>query len=168
MTNTVTTTVQITFGAENKNCAHLSAEVDRRPEGLNKGKTSFTGGEPVYLLVYRSNNVAITGTEVSAGAVFAGESVVVDMEDTVTFAGVREARLAKPATGPLAVTWFGRSLGGLAVAEDGSTVMASKQGVPVARVRYKARARVFRLSTPLDINGDKKYDILFFVAGVAS
>ena len=168
MSAAVTTTCQITFGAGDKNRAHLSAEVDSRPNGLNGGRTRFTGGEPVYTLVYKSKNVTIQQSAVSAGAVFPAENVLVDMDEFITFANKREASLSKPATGPLSVTWYGRSLGGLSLQEDQTTVLASMEGVAVARVRYKAQARAWRLSTPTELNGEKEFNILFFVAGMAA
>ncbi|MDH5637432.1 MAG: hypothetical protein OEZ04_02965 [Nitrospinota bacterium] len=167
MSNAVTTTVQITFGLGDKSRAHLSAEVDKRPNGLNKGNTSFVGGEPVYVLVYKSNSVNITATEVSAGTIHFAERQLVDVEDVITFANKREARLPRPASAPLSVTWFGQSLGGLTVGEDGVSVIASTEGVAVARVRYKAYANAYRISTPTALNGEKNYSLLFFVAGVA-
>jgi len=167
MSNAVTTTVQITFGSGDNSRAHLSAEVDKRPEGLNKGKSSFTGGEPVYVLVYKSTSVTITGKEVSAGTLHTAERQLVEVEDTLTFADKREASLSKPVSGSLDVTWFGQSLGGLTVGSDGVSVTAARSGVAVARVRYKAWASAYRISTPLQINGEKNYSLLFFVAGVA-
>jgi len=167
MSAAVTTTVQITFGGADGARPHLSAEVDSRPEGLNKGKTSFTAGDPVHVLVYKSPSVTITGAQVSAGSLHTAERQMVQVEDVVTFADKREASLSRPAAGPLQVTWFGRSLGGLSVGEDGVSVMASSAGVAVARVRYTAWAQAYRVSTPTAVNGEKNYSLLFFVAGVA-
>ena len=166
MSNAVTTTVQITFGDGAEGKAHLSAEVDKRPDGLNNGKTSFIGGDPVHVLVYKSSSVTITAAEVSAGTVHFAEPQLVDVEDIITFADKREASLSRPASGPLGVTWFGKSLGGLTVGADGVSVIASTQGVAVARVRYKSYATAYRISTPTALNGDKNYNLLFFVAGV--
>ncbi|MDH5510169.1 MAG: hypothetical protein OEZ32_07405 [Nitrospinota bacterium] len=168
MSNAVTTTVQITFGDAADNKAHLSAEVDKRPNGLNGGKTSFIGGDPVHVLVYKSHSVSITGVEVSAGTIHTAERQLVEVEDVITFAGKRDASLSRPASGPLQVTWFGRSLGGLAVGEDGVSVIAGSEGVAVARVRYKAYANAYRISTPTAINQEKNYSLLFFVTGLAN
>ena len=164
--NTITTTCQITFGS-GADHAHLSAEVDVRPEGLNKGKTSFTGGEPVYILVYKSKNVRILKTLVSAGSIHPAESQLVSVEDTLTFADKKEASLSKPAAGPVTSTWYGNSLGGLGVGEDQITITASSSGVAVCKVRYGAQAQAYRLSTPVELAGAKNFNILFFVAGVA-
>jgi len=166
--NTVTTTCQISFGSGDKNRAHLSAEVDNRPDGLNGGKSSFTGGEPVYILVYKSRNVSITATLVSTGNVYPAETQLVDVEEVITFADKKEASLSKPASGPLSVTWYGRSLGGLGVGEDQTSVTASSSGVAVAKVKYQAQATAYRLSTPVELNGSKDFSILFFVAGVTA
>ncbi len=37
---------------------HLSAEVDTRAAGLNGGRSSFSPGETVYILIYKSDNVS--------------------------------------------------------------------------------------------------------------
>lgn len=168
MAGAITTTTQITFGTGGEVGAHLSAEVDGRSGGLNGGKTSFVGGEPVYILVYKSNNVTINNTEVSAGTVFPAAPQLVDVEETITFQNKREASLSKPITGGLTVTWYGRSLGGLTVGADQTSITAGSSGVAVAKVKYKTNAKAYRLSTPVTLNGEADFTILFFVAGVAA
>lgn len=54
-------TVRVQFGdPDGTTTGHLSAEIDARTDGLNGGKTAFTPGETVYLLVYASANVTVT------------------------------------------------------------------------------------------------------------
>ena len=166
----VTTTVQISFGTGGADAAraHLSAEVDGRSNGLNGGKTSFVGGEPVYVLLYKSSNVTIKSKILSAGSLFAAESQLVDVEEIITFSNSRESSLSKPASGGVSVTWYGASLGGLSIAEDGTSVTASASGVAVAKVTYKSNALAYRISTPLELGGVKDYSILLFILGESS
>ena len=165
----VTTTVQISFGdADAEAGAHLSAEVDSRPDGLNAGKSSFVGGEPVYVLVYKSNNVSIKEKILSAGTIFGAGSEVVENEEFITFSNTRESSISKPASGPLTVTWYGKSLGGISVAGDGVSLTASASGVAVAKVVYKSNAQAFRISTPLTLGGSPDYSILLYILGESS
>lgn len=166
MSNEVTTTVQLTFGSGDSNKGHLSAEVDNRPGGLNGGKTKFSGGEPVYVLLYKSRNVSITQKLVSAGSIYPGQNQLIDMEEIITFQNKREASLSKPVSGMLDVTWLGNSLGWLTVDVDQTTVNASGAGVAVAKVSYKTEAQSYRISTPRSVNGETNYSLIFFAAGV--
>ena len=165
----VTTTVQISFGDAGAAAgAHLSAEVDSRPDGLNAGKSSFVGGEPVYVLVYKSNNVTIKEKILSAGTIFSAGSAVVEHEEFITFSNTRESSISKPASGSLDVTWYGKSLGGISVAGDGVSLTASSAGVAIAKVVYKSNAQAFRLATPLTLGGSKEYSILLYILGESS
>lgn len=169
MAGAITTTTQITFGSGSEGTdAHLSAEVDNRPSGLNAGKSSFVGGDPVYVLVYKSDNVSIISTLVSAGSVFPGPNQTVDVEEILTFANSRDASLSKPASGFVGVTWMGNSLGGISIGGNQTSVKASSSGVAVAKVTYKTQAKSYRISTPVIVNGSADFSILFFVAGIAS
>ena len=51
-----TATIRVSFGDGSSSVpgAHLSAEVDSRPTGLNGGKTSFQPGDSCWFLVFIS------------------------------------------------------------------------------------------------------------------
>lgn len=161
----VVTTVQVSFSEGGAGAGHLSAEVDSRPDGLNAGRTSFAPGDPVHILVYKSPNVSINNVEASAGSIHPGPQENIEVTDILTFNNSREASLSKPAAGGLSVTWYGASLGALAIGADGVSVQASKSGVAVAKVVYQTAARSYRLSSPLEVNGEKNYQILVLIIG---
>lgn len=148
---------------------HLSAEVDTRADGLNGGRSSFSPGETAYILVYKSDNVRITDTIVSAGSLSAQGTAVVTVTEELMFEDSDTATLGKPARAALAQTvWFGRSLGSLTLQSDKVTVKASAKGVAVASVSYDVLAQVYALASPASINGQTDFSILALIKGTAA
>lgn len=170
MPGEVKTTLIVRFGeaASGSGSGHLSAEVDGRADGLNNGKTSFAPGDAVHFLVYHSANVRITDVIASAGSIFQGPSQNVKQTEFVTFENERTGNLNKPASGALKVTWYGRSLGGVSLGDDQVTLTASQPGVAVAKMEYTALARSYRLSSPLELNGEKEFEVAIIIIGEAS
>jgi hypothetical protein len=164
-------TIRVQFGNPDGSDAsgHLSAEIDTRPDGLNGGRTAFSPGETVYLLVHMSDNVSITDTVCSAGSLSAQGSAVVSVTEELMFEDADSARLGKPARAGIAQTvWYGRSLGGLTLQSDKVTVKASAKGVAVAKLTYDALAQVYALASPATLNGETDFSILALIKGVAS
>lgn len=163
-------TIRVQFGnAEGGDAsAHLSAEIDTRPDGLNGGRSTFNPGETVYLLIYSSDNVRITDTVCSAGSLSAHSRTTVSVEQELLFEDSDSASLNKPARASLqAVTWYGRALGELTLHSDKSTVRAALRGVGVAKVRYEASAQVYALHSPASLNGETDFSILAIIKGQA-
>ena len=96
--------------------AHLSAQIDSRPTGLNGGNTSFNPGDTCWILIFMSDNVALDGDPVlSAGTLGGGQLVTgISITEQLTFANVNTASLSVPSTGITSSKWLGRSLGTLA------------------------------------------------------
>lgn len=164
-------TIRVQFGNPDGSGSdgHLSAEVDTRPDGLNGGKSSFSPGETVYLLVYKSDNVSITDAICSAGSLSAQGSVVVTVIEELMFEDSDTATLSKPARANISqVVWYGRSLGGLTLQSDKVTVKAQDKGVAVAKVTYDALALVYALSSPATLNGETDFSILALIKGTAA
>lgn len=148
---------------------YLSAEIDTRPGGLNGGRSAFSPGETVHILVYKSDNVTITSTPCSAGSLSLQGSTVVTITEELMFEDADTARLSKPAQGGIAqATWFGRSLGNLVLQQDKVTVKAQAKGVAVAKVTYDAQALVYALASPASLNGLTDFSILALIKGVAA
>ena len=148
---------------------HLSAEVDTRPSGLNGGRSSFSPGETVYILVYKTDNVSITDTICSAGSLSAQGTTMVTVSEELMFEDADTATLGKPARSSLSQSvWYGRSLGALTLQSDKVTVKASSKGVGVAKVSYDALALVYALSSPATLNGETDFSILALIKGSAS
>lgn len=157
-------TIKIQFGtdaATDSSSGYVSAEIDSREDGLNAGKTSFAPGDSVYILVYLSSDVKITGADCSAGTVSATGSTTVTLTQELTFENIKTASLDIPASGPITTTtWFGRSLGSISVGADKTTCTASSAGVAVAEVTYTALAQIYRLDAPGSVGGRTDYSIL--------
>lgn len=165
-------TIVVHFGqaAGGGAAGHLSAEVDGREGGLNGGQTSFTPGQPVYILAYRTINVTITDVLSSAGTVAAQAPVSVSITEDLNFEDARTATLAKPVAGAAlsSVEWFGTNLGALTLQDDKMTVEAPASGVAIARVTYNVTADVYKLESPASINGQTDFPILVLIKGVAA
>lgn len=163
-------TIRVQFGNPDGSGAegHLSAEVDTREDGLNEGRQSFEPGASVAILVYRSANVTLNRIDCSAGSIRADGQVVVQIEEDVVFADEAETTLRVPAETAPSVRWFGRSLGALALQADRLTLRAASKGVAVARIGYQARADVYRLKSPANIDGETDFSIAVFIGGVSA
>lgn len=164
-------TIRVQFGNPDGSAAvgQLSAEIDTRPDGLNGGRSSFSPGETVYILVYKSDNVSITDTICSAGSLSAQGSAVVAVTEELMFEDSDTAQLSKPVRSTITQSvWYGRSLGSLTLQSDQVTVKATTKGVGVAKVTYDALAMVYALSSPVALNGETDFSILALIKGSAS
>ena len=163
-------TVRVQFGdPDGTTTGHLSAEIDARADGLNGGKTAFTPGETVYLLVYASANVTVTELLCSAGSLSRQGSAVVSVTEDLLFEEADTATLGKPARASLTQSaWYGRSLGTLTLQADRMTLKAANRGVGVARVSYETLAQVVALSSPVALNGETDFSILALIKGSAT
>jgi len=162
-------TIKIQFGSDSAGGAdtHLSADIDARPDGLNAGKTSFAPGDDVYILVYKSDNVVITGTDCSAGSLSASGAAVVTLTQELFFEASKTASLNVPASTAVldGTTWMGRILGTITLGADKTTCTVASAGVAVANVSYRTNALVYKLSTPASINDSTDYSILVLITG---
>lgn len=165
-------TIRVQFGSPDSQggaSGHLSAEVDARPGGLNGGRTSFSPGETVYILVYKSDNVRITETICSAGSLSAQGTATVTITDELMFEDTDTASLSVPARAGLASSaWYGRDLGGLTLQSDKTTVKSATKGVGVAKATYEALAQVYALASPATLNGEADFSILALIKGSAT
>lgn len=165
-------TIRVQFGSPDGGggaAGHLSAAVDTRPDGLNRGRSAFSPGETAYLLVYKSDNVTITDTVCSAGSLTAQGTTIVPMTEELMFEDADTATLSVPARASLRdVVWFGRNLGGLTLQSDRVTVRSSVKGVGVARVTFDAVAHVYALASPASLNGETDFSILALIKGAAT
>lgn len=149
--------------------AHLSAEVDSRPTGLNAGKRTFIPGSTVYLLVYKSANVSLNAAESSAGSVSYGGTISVQHTDELQFSGDATASLSVPADGAIvSYKWIGRDLGAPVVGVDGKTVTVPTSGVGVLLITYNATAIIGSLASPMSVSGEVDFSILVLIKGEVS
>lgn len=164
-----TTTIQVQFGRDSTDAsnAHLSAEIDSREDGLNKGDTSFDLGDTAWFLIFKSANVTIASITASAGSIGGGQSLNVERTEDVTFADSAESSLGVPAQSITSTTWLGANLGSLTLDADKQTVRAGSKGVGVARVKYVATATAHSLTSPISLNAVAltSFPILVLVIG---
>jgi len=161
----VTASLVVQF--RNQAAGILQAEIDGRPNGYNKGRTSFVPGDSPAFLVYRSAGVTIDAIELSAGNLLVLAPVLVDVEEFLTFARADEATLSKPYHSGMVAKWLGNNLGSAALVGDTVLRLADK-GVGVLKVRYQARALAYRISgLPTVLNGETEYQVLAVISGTA-
>ena len=148
--------------------AHLSAEVDTRPAGLNAGKSTFIPGATAYLLVYKSANVSLVGADSSAGSLSQAGTVAVQHADELQFADVTTATLTVPADALVSYKWIGRDLGAPVIGIDRKTITVPTQGVGVLSITYTATAVIGALASPMSVNGEVDFSILVLIKGEVS
>lgn len=142
----ITTTIVVSFGTgglSGEASAHLSAEIDSRPDGYNKGITNFIFGDSPVYLVYKTSNVNYTQRS-SQGSIGGVGAATIDMDEIITFAESREGSLSKPAAGGVAFTNLGGDAATFQVA--GTNVIADRPIFGVYRAVYQASATAYSLS----------------------
>jgi hypothetical protein len=146
--------------------AHLSAEVDSRPAGLNAGKSTFIPGATAYVLIYKSANVTVLPAESSAGSFSYGGTASIQYTEELQFADVANATLQVPIDGAMvSYKWIGRDLGAPVVAGDGKTVTVPISGVGVLKVVYNATAIIGALASPASVSDEVDFSILVLIKG---
>jgi len=144
---------------------YLSAEVDRRDDGLNQGRTTFHPGETAHMLVYHDPKTTIQDISASTGLILPNADQIFQRSEDITFDETGTAFLSRPATAIQSVIWMGSDLGVLTLAPDGRTVTAASIGITVARVTFTVRARSWRLSTPSTVAGLDSFSVRVQIAG---
>ena len=139
----------------------LKLEIDGRPDGLNKGKTSgFLPGESVGILAYRGSGVTIKNIKSSVGSVVNVGSGTKTISTDLVFADTNQASLAYPSSGGFDGVWLGRSLGSLVVLQD-TNVLADNSGVAIFNAEYTAAFDTYRLqSIPAIVGGKNSYKVI--------
>lgn len=169
MAGEITTTLVVNFQSGTGEKGFLQAAIDSRPDGFNLGKTTFSAGDqPVYLIA-RTTNVVVTSQIPSFGNVAFHASGILDIEQQLTFANTREARLQQPAIpGTIVTKWIGNNLGALVLQDDELTVLAGVTGIGVAKVSYQATFEAYRLTNvivPDPVHGESAFSVLVFITG---
>lgn len=166
--DTVVATIVVDFTGDSGS-SHLSCEVDSRAAGLNHGRTQFRPGMPVYLLVFKTDDVEITAKDASYGTLqnawLAEEEKYIWVEEWLTFANTNTATLEKPYVDSFSYEWYGRSLGVLDPA--GMGVTAESSGVASAKVKYRTKFIPMGITSPPSINGKTEFNIVVYIAGVS-
>lgn len=143
----VTASVQVSFGASgtsDSGQSTLSAEVDSRTDGFNKGNTSFYPGDTVYILLFKGSKVGSVTQQASSGSVSQYTTTTVTRKESITYANSREFRTSVPISGSYSVTWYGQSH---SLSKQGDNLLvASSEIVAAGEITYQASAVVYTLS----------------------
>nr|CRH06119.1 conserved protein of unknown function [Candidatus Magnetococcus massalia] len=144
---------------------HLSAEVDRRVDGLNQGRTTYHSGGSAHLLVNQGPETIIQSITTSTGSLLPNPDQTYTVTDDVNFDGTNAATLSQPAQSIQSVIWLGNDLGTLTLAADAITVMAASSGVAIARITFIVRSRSWSLSAPEEVAGLDSFPVQVRIAG---
>jgi hypothetical protein len=167
----VTASTVIQFDNQTDTSAIFSAEVDSRDDGLNLGKTSFSPGNDVGILLYKSRNVVLDFYDPSYGSLVSSGTVNYQTEDEfISFAGNNEVSLSKPLVSGFSYKWLGNNLGSIIPTENklalGNTNLYPENGqyVGVAKISYMTTATAFWLKNT-NLIGEDTYQIVAFFVG---
>lgn len=157
---TITTSLVVRFGDDDDGAGLLRAEIDSREDGFNQGRSSFRPGDMVHYLVYTGANTTLTRQVARPGSISGLGTRTREVEEIVTFADEREARLGYPVAGGLSIDWFGTAPGTAQLSGD-DRLLLPEPGVGVGRVTYTTSFRVYRLGNlPSSLHGRADYTAL--------
>lgn len=163
--NQITTSIVVSFGlaGDGSGGAHLSAEIDGRDDGLNDGITNFIFGDSPVYLVYKTPNVTYTQRS-TQGSLGGRGSTIVEVEDIVTFAEVREGSLSKPPAG--GVNWTNLGGDSASFTVTGTSVVADRPIFAVYRATYNTVADAYAISGVSQVAGLPNISVLVLIKGV--
>ncbi|MBF0602127.1 MAG: hypothetical protein HQL07_00370 [Nitrospirae bacterium] len=137
----------------------LSVEIDPRPDGPNKGQTTFYGGDTAHLLVYAGKEVSLASPVTSAGGIMPGAWQEVKVTQDIVFNGTSTAVLDKPAVAIDSTIWIGNDLGTISKEADDRTITVPNAGVAIARITYRTRVRSWGLYAPPIVAGLDEFPV---------
>lgn len=165
MAGVVTTSIVIQFGDEDSEQYHLTAEVDSRLDGFNKGNTKFIPGDSPAILVYRSPELSLQ-LIASTGSLGSLGTGTIDVEEYLIFANEATAQLSKPPQGSVTLKRLSGPTGARVV---GKEVVLSQAGVGVYKANYKAKYDAYRLkNVPTTLNGETSFPVVIVIIGTAA
>jgi len=136
-TSTTITFVTSTAGGN----GNISVELD---DAANNDKSSFASGETVHYLVHTDPAGMIVTNTTSSGTVGTNGTKSVAVEEVITFAREKTARLSKIPNGAVTTSWIGKN-GGTATFSGADITLASEV-VGVLKCTYTTTAKAFSLS----------------------
>lgn len=142
----------------------LSAEIDSREDGFNKGETSFRPGDSPAFLIYKSSNVSITDMITSYGSLTNLGNGKSDESELIAFENTREVAPKKPISSNFASKWLGNDGGVIQQLE--TNIVVPDKVVAVAKIDYKSSFDAYRLTgVPQSLNGETTFNIVIYIAG---
>lgn len=124
---TVTTSIVIEFDSGDADVEYIfSAEVDSREDGLNNGNTNFKPGDPVYILLHRTDNTVVDGIITTHGVVNAAGNGTYAIEDQYAqFISDDNVTVNKPIHSGFSGRWLGNDLGTIQVLNQSKIKIAT-------------------------------------------
>ena len=166
MAGVVTTSLVVQFGsADDAANYHLSAEIDSREAGFNKGVTSFLPGDNPAFLVYKTEELSLQFYHSTGGKTSLG-TVIIPQDEFIVFAEQKEVQLSKPPSGGVSLTLYGGKTGAKVT---GQSVSLPEKGTAVYRATYNAKAYAYKLTgIPLTIDGKSSFPVVVVIVGTAA
>ncbi|HAT51483.1 MAG: hypothetical protein HQL07_01360 [Nitrospirae bacterium] len=158
---------KVSIRSEEMRDAMLSFEVDGRPNGLNGGITSFTGGMTAYFLLHVDPQKISEVTVIpSVGDVVGVPVQSYLVTQFVNFDQSRfQASLEHPTDNIVSVQWYGNNLGALRLGKDKKTVSPEIPGTGIAQVRYTVQSFAFGVELPKIVSDTDHYPVNIALAG---
>jgi len=172
----VKTTFTLDAGVESSD--ELTAEIDSRPSGLNRGKSDFRGGDDVYILLWKSIKVINVKpySNIGENRIQRSQDVFVDHKDEMLVfdtGDLQTASLSKATAGEVVFEWQGNSLPqgvSLSLEADMKTYrMTDARPLPqngeleryllVVKVAYQSKATAYKMNLPALLNGEANYSV---------
>jgi hypothetical protein len=167
-TNAVTATIVVKF-EPSSGASFLTAEVDSREDGLNKGKTNFGPGDTVGILVRKSDDLVISTAIATAGTLVSGAGGSTTEEEFIPFAFTLEGNTGKPVGSITDSAWYGNDLGSFSIPSNTTNITlldpAAKDSVGVLYLNYTSPYLAYYLTAPTQLNGKKTFEILVAFVG---
>ena len=168
----VTTSIVVDFDAAGSDGSILTLEVDSREDGYNKGKSSFSPGNDVYLLLLKTPDVTVQNLISSHGLLTKVEDTTIAVKEFGQFANEKSVSLSRPipTSAPFTVKWFGNDLGNVAAESNSKLILTATDEVlgdpfvGIMEYEYTAEAEVWKLSNTL-ISGESTYGIIVYLQG---
>lgn len=132
-------------------------EVDDRPDGFNGGNTSFSPGQPVYLLLFKPTGYSVLYREASSGSLSKVADGTKLVEETMPFPNEDGASLRYPMKQDFSYVWLGNALGTISVTGEYSVALPARPIDPgtqkpipeyrvgIARANYRSGCEVWKL-----------------------
>ena len=173
-TRAITATLVVNFGQQaGARTDGLVAEIDNRPDGLNAGRTAFSPGDEVFILLYKTSNITLNAAISSAGILTRRADlspVFIEKEQDLQFVDRIEQSLSYPIPVDVAGSgvWLGNDLGFVTQRTEivlGIPQPVSEHWAGVYRHTHIAQADVYHLTNTLLPFED--YPIVCHFAGIA-
>jgi len=165
----VTTSLVVSLTSDSVADASIyKAEFDSRTAGeggLNNGDTSFSPGDNLGFLLYRSSNINDAATIItpSLGSIISLNNGSRAITEFIKFTNTKEVAPQYPIAGNFTYTWMGNNLGAVSQVNDRKLTIPA-DGVGVAKITYTTTFKQYKL-TNTKIPGEDEYDVLIYIAG---